>query len=93
MVARRLAAQPDLGARRVRLADDAADHPLHRVILLVEQLCKLRGIARSTPRASWVRSLLPIENPSKRSAKAFARITFEGILAHNVHLKPIFTAL
>ncbi len=33
------------------------------------------------PRTSCVRSLLPIEKPSNRSAKSSARITFEGISA------------
>ena len=45
MIARRLAAQPDLGAGLVGLADDALDHPLHRLVLLVEQLGQLLRIA------------------------------------------------
>src|SRR5690606_39256630 len=44
MVARRLAAQPDLCARLMRFRDDRLDHPFHRVVLFVEQVGKRRGI-------------------------------------------------
>ena len=37
-----------------------------------------RAESRSSPRVSWVRSLEPIEKPSKRSAKASALITLLG---------------
>jgi hypothetical protein len=34
---------------------------------------------RGTPSVSWIKSFEPIEKPSKRSAKAAARMAFEGI--------------
>jgi GNAT superfamily N-acetyltransferase len=37
--------------------------------------------SRSTPSVSWVRSLLPIEKPSKRSANSAARMMLDGISA------------
>jgi len=45
MIARRLTAQPDFGAGFVRLADDILDHPFHRLVLFVEEMRQIRGIA------------------------------------------------
>ena len=45
MIARRLTAKTDLRARLARLGDDVADHPLDRLVLLVELRCEFRRVA------------------------------------------------
>lgn len=48
VVPRRLAAQPDLGTGFVGLADDAPNYPLHRLVLLVEELREFPGVTIDT---------------------------------------------
>ena len=48
---------------------------------LVEHRARPSSESRSTPSTSWVRSLEPIEKPSKSAANSSARIALAGISA------------
>ena len=87
IVARRLAADADLPAGRVCRADHLRDGPLDGS-LRSSKRCATSSESRSTPSTSWVRSLLPIEKPSKTSANSARQDHVAGDLAHHVDLEP-----
>ena len=88
MVARRLAAEADL-ARRASCAsrDDARRSSTSPPRPARRTASASSSESRSTPSVSWVRSLLPIEKPSKRSANSLGQDDVRGDLAHHIDLQ------
>ena len=87
-IARRLAAEADLAAVRVRRVDDASGSFASPPRCCSSNSSRSRAESRSTPRTSCVRSLLPIEKPSKRCGELLGEHDVRGNLAHHVDLEP-----
>ena len=69
-----------------------SDHPFHRVVLFVEQLGKLRGIAIDAE-GELGQVVATDREAIETLGEGLRQDYVRGNLAHNVHLKAILTAL
>src|ERR1700739_277327 len=92
MVARRLSAKPNLAASLAGLRNHPRDHPLDRLILFVEEISKLAGIAVHTE--GQLGQIVGANGEAVEMLRKFSSQDDIGWnLAHDIHLQAVFTAL
>ena len=91
MVAWCLAAQSDLGAGLVRLADDVLDHPFHGIVLFVEKFGKILRVAIDA-KCELGKIVAADREAVEAFGKSLCQNDIRGNFAHDIDLESVFAA-